>query len=89
VPTFAEAGYPKIDFSAWFAVFAPAGTPVAALDALNRQLAAAVQSAETKARLQEAGFSVLGSSRVDTEKMLRAEAARWAEVVKATGFKGD
>lgn len=89
VPTFAEAGYPKIDFSAWFAVFAPAGTPVAALDALNRQLAAAVQSPETKAKLQEAGFSVLGTSRVDTEKMLKAEAARWAEVVKATGFKGD
>lgn len=89
VPTFAEAGYPKIDFAAWFVVFAPAGTPVAALDLLNRQIVAAVQSPETKAKLQEAGFSVLGSSRADTEKMLKAEAARWAAVVKATGFKGD
>jgi tripartite-type tricarboxylate transporter receptor subunit TctC len=89
VPTFAEAGYPKIDFAAWFVVFAPAGTPAAALDTLNRQIVAAVQSPETRAKLQEAGFSVLGTSRADTERMLKAEAIRWAAVVKATGFKGD
>lgn len=89
VPTFAEAGYPKIDFAAWFVVFAPAGTPASALDLLNRQIVAAVQSAETRTKLQEAGFSVLGTSRADTDRMLKAEAARWAAVVKATGFKGD
>lgn len=89
VPTFAEAGYPKIDFAAWFAVFAPAGTPAAALDLLNRQIVAAVQSPETKAKLQEAGFTVLGTSRAETEKMLQAEATRWAAVVRSTGFKGD
>ncbi|MCW5665802.1 MAG: tripartite tricarboxylate transporter substrate binding protein [Piscinibacter sp.] len=89
VPTFAEAGFPRIDFAAWFVVFAPAGTPAAALELLNRQLVAAVQSPETKAKLQEAGFSVLGTSRAETDRMLAAEAARWAAVVKATGFKGD
>lgn len=89
VPTFAEAGLPKVDFSAWFAIFAPAGTPASALDVLNRNIVAALQSPDTKAKLVEAGFSVIGSSRADTEKMLKAEAARWAAVVKATGFKGD
>ncbi len=89
VPTFAEAGWPKLDFTAWFALFAPAGTPPAVLDLLNRQAVAAVQSPEVKARLQEAGFTVLGTSRADTERMLKAETQRWAEVVKATGFKAD
>lgn len=89
VPTFTEAGLPKVDFSAWFAIFAPAGTPASALDVLNRSIVAALQSPDTKAKLVEAGFSVIGSSRADTEKMLKAEAARWAAVVKATGFKGD
>jgi tripartite-type tricarboxylate transporter receptor subunit TctC len=89
VPTFAEAGWPKIDFSAWFAVFAPTGTPAPLLDELNRQLVAAVQAADTRAKLVEAGFSVAGSSRADTERMLKAETQRWAAVVKATGFKGD
>lgn len=89
VPTFTEAGMPGIDFSAWFAVFAPAGTPPAVLDQLNRQVVAAVQSPDTRTKLVEAGFSVTGTSRADTEKMLKAESTRWAAVVKATGFKGD
>jgi tripartite-type tricarboxylate transporter receptor subunit TctC len=89
VPTFTEAGMPGIDFAAWFAVFAPAGTPAAIVDQLNRQVVAAVQSPETRAKLVEAGFSVTGTSRADTDKMLKAEAVRWAAVVKATGFKGD
>jgi tripartite-type tricarboxylate transporter receptor subunit TctC len=80
---------PGIDFSAWFAVFAPAGTPPAVLDQLNRQVVAAVQSPDTRTKLVEAGFSVTGTSRADTEKMLKAESTRWAAVVKATGFKGD
>ncbi len=89
VPTFTGAGLPKIDFSAWFAVFAPAGTPAAVLDLLNRKLVAAVQAPDTRAKLLAAGFSVLGNPRADTERMLKAEASRWAAVVKATGFKGD
>ena len=89
VPTFAEAGWPKVDFSAWFAVLVPAGTPAAAVDALNRHVVAAMQSPEVKQKLQEAGFTVLGSSRADSERMVRAESARWAAIVKASGFKGD
>jgi tripartite-type tricarboxylate transporter receptor subunit TctC len=89
VPTFAESGWPRIDFAAWFAVLAPAGTPAAALDELNRQVVAAVQSPEVKQKLQEAGFTVLGTPRADTERLFKAEATRWAAVVKATGFKAE
>ena len=89
VPTFTEAGWPKVDFSTWFAVLAPAGTPAAVLDLLNRQVVAAVQAPDTRAKLQEAGFGVFGSPRADTERMRKAEATRWAALVKATGFKGD
>jgi tripartite-type tricarboxylate transporter receptor subunit TctC len=89
VPTFIEAGYPKADFSAWFAVFAPAATPPAVLDALQRATATALQTPEVQAKLVEAGFSVSKLSRADTATMLKAEAQRWAQVVKAAGFKGD
>ena len=89
VPTFAESGMPKIDFSAWFAFFAPAGTAPAIVETLNRQIVAAVQSAEVRQKLEEAGFRVLGTGRDEAEKMVKAEAQRWAAVVKATGFKGD
>jgi tripartite-type tricarboxylate transporter receptor subunit TctC len=89
VPTFTEAAMPKVDFSAWFAVFAPAGTPAAVLDSLSQQVVAAVQAPEVKQKLVDAGFTVTGTPRADTERMVKAEAARWAAVVKATGFKGD
>jgi tripartite-type tricarboxylate transporter receptor subunit TctC len=89
VPTFAEAGFPQIDISAWFAVLAPAGTPTPILDLLNAQIAASLQVPENKSRIIEAGFSVSGTSRSDTDRMMKAEAQRWAGIVKATGFKGD
>jgi len=89
VPTMTEAGYPKADFAAWFAFFMPVGTAPALADAFNRQIVAAVQSPDVRQKLQEAGFSVLGSSRADTERLLKAEATRWAAVVKTTGFKAE
>lgn len=89
VPTFTEAGLPKVDFSAWFAVFAPAGTPTAILDTLSQQAIAAVQSPDVKQKLVDAGFTVTGTSRAEAEKMVKAEAPRWAAIVKQSGFKGD
>ena len=89
VPTFAEAGLPKVDFTAWFAFFVPAGTPAPIVELLNKQIVAAVQSPEVKGKLVEAGFTVSGTTRADAEKMVKAESLRWAGVVKATGFKGD
>jgi tripartite-type tricarboxylate transporter receptor subunit TctC len=89
VPTMTEAGYPKIDISAWFALMAPHATPPAILEILSREATAAVQTPETRAKLVEAGFSVSGIGRAETERMLRAESLRWGSVVRASGFRGD
>lgn len=89
VPTFTEAGYPKADFASWFAVLVPAATPGAVVDQLERQVVTALQTPELRQKLQEAGFRVVGSSRADTRRMLEAESARWAGIVKASGFQAD
>ncbi|RZJ10779.1 MAG: tripartite tricarboxylate transporter substrate binding protein [Rubrivivax sp.] len=89
VPTFTEVGMPKADFSAWFAVFVPAGTPANVQDLLATQVAAAVKSPDVRQKLQEAGFAVTGTTRAEADRMVRGEATRWAASVKATGFKGD
>lgn len=89
VATMTEAGFPKVDFSAWFALFAPAGTPVATLDVLEKAAVAAMQTPEVKRVLQDAGFALSGTGRVESERMVKAEAVRWASVAKATGFKAD
>ena len=89
VPTTAEAGMPKLRFSAWLGVLAPASTPTAVLEVLNKRLVEAVQAGEVKQKLIEAGFSVTGTGLADTERMLKAEGIRWGAVVRSVGFKGD
>lgn len=89
VPTFAEAGFPKLDVAAWFALFVPAATPDAQQEALARLTQAALQAADVRQTLQQAGFTVVGSGRAEADRMVKAEAQRWAAIVKASGFKAD
>lgn len=89
VPTFTEAGFPKADFSAWFSLFVPVGTPANVIATINAQAVSAVQSPEVKKKLEDAGFSVSGTSLTDVKKMVTAEQIRWERIVKASGFKGD
>ena len=89
VPTFAQAGYGKVDFGAWFALFAPAGTPAAVLDRLQSESAAALRVPEARRTLGDAGFTIVGSDRQALQALLASEARRWSDIVKATGFKAD
>ncbi|MBV7483262.1 tripartite tricarboxylate transporter substrate binding protein [Bordetella sp. BOR01] len=89
VPTFAQAGYGKVDFGAWFALFAPAGTPAAILDRLQADSAAALRAPDAARTLGDAGFTVVGSSRQDLQRLLDSETQRWSAIVKATGFKAN
>lgn len=88
VPTFAEVGMPKVDFSSWLAFFVPAKTPDSVVATLNRAIVDAMNDSQLKARLGDAGFRVIGSSAADADKMVKAESQRWSRIVKATGFKG-
>jgi tripartite-type tricarboxylate transporter receptor subunit TctC len=89
VPTFDEVGMPKVDFSSWLAFFVPTGTPEAIVATLNRVIVESMREPEVKDRLAEAGFRVMGTSQADAAKMVRVEAQRWGQIVKATGFKGN
>ena len=55
VPTMAESGLPGFDVSTWFGVFAPAGTPPAVVERLNREFTAALRSPEMRERLARMG----------------------------------
>jgi tripartite-type tricarboxylate transporter receptor subunit TctC len=89
VPTFTEAGLPQVDFASWFCLFVPAGTPQPIMDKLTREVNAAVNAPDARQRLEESGFSIVGSSQAEAQKMVRAETVRWSKIVAATGFKGD
>lgn len=89
VPTFRESGYPNADFSAWFCLFVPADTPEAIMATLNTQVLAALQDPDLRRRLEEAGFSIIGTSAEAAKRMIATDTARWKKVVTATGFRGD
>ena len=89
VPTFAEAGIPGMDFSNWFGVFAPAGTPADVLQRLNRELNAALRSPEVAERLQRAGAEPVGGTPEQFSKVYRDEFENWKAVIQRAGIKGE
>ena len=89
VPTFKEQGYPELEFSSWFGVVAPAKTPPDVLAKLNADIVKAVRSTDGKAKLEEAGFRVTGTSREEFVRIISADTLKWGKAVAATGFKAD
>ena len=86
VPTFREAGYDLVALP-WYAFFAPAGTPQAALDALSRAAIAAVHDRALRARLEQMGLEPTGLGPAELARILKADYERWGPVIRASGFK--
>jgi tripartite-type tricarboxylate transporter receptor subunit TctC len=82
VPTFTESGVPNFESGAWSGMMVPVGTPRAVIDRLNGALLAALRSPQVRAKLDEQGTVVLGSSPEEYAAFLRAEAERWAQVAR-------
>jgi len=89
VPTFREAGFPTIQAQSWFAMYAPAKTPAALVTALNTAANKALQQADVGERYARLSLELGGGSPADLQKLQVAETARWAPIVKASGFKAD
>jgi tripartite-type tricarboxylate transporter receptor subunit TctC len=89
VPTFAEAGVPGMDFSNWFGVFAPAGTPAEVVARLNRELNAIVRSPEVAELLARSGAEPAGSTPEQFAKIYRDEYENWKVVIQRAGIKAE
>jgi tripartite-type tricarboxylate transporter receptor subunit TctC len=89
VPTIKEQGYANLEFSSWFGIVAPARTPADIVAKLNADIVRAVQSPEGRAKMEDAGFRVTGTSREAFASIISADTATWGKAVAATGFKAD
>jgi tripartite-type tricarboxylate transporter receptor subunit TctC len=89
VPTLIESGFPGVATAAWNAMFAPAGTPPPILARLNREANAILAEPAVRARFLELGATPVGGTPEEMERFLRAEVARWAEVVRRSGARAD
>jgi len=89
VPTFAEQGVPGMDFSNWFGVFAPAGTPPDIVARLNRELNAIVKDPEVVTILARSGAEAIGSTPAQFGKVIRDEHDNWKVVIQRAGIKAE
>jgi tripartite-type tricarboxylate transporter receptor subunit TctC len=86
VPTFKELGL-DLEASAWYALFAPAGTPK---DVIAKYAAAAIEAVrapDLKAKLEQMGLEPTGLGPAELARILRADYDKWGPVIKASGFK--
>jgi tripartite-type tricarboxylate transporter receptor subunit TctC len=83
LPTVAESGLPGFENIGWFGLLAPAGTPQAVVDKIQRDTAKALAETQIKARLFVLGMTPVGSTQAEFAKTIDQELVRWAEVIRA------
>ena len=86
VPTFDEAGVTGYQATSWFGVSAPAGLAGPIVDRLSGDLRAVLAQPEVSAKLVELGFAPGDMSPAQYQSFVRAEIAKWADVVKRAGI---
>jgi len=89
VPTVIESGFPGYEAYVWMGLLAPAGTPPAIIDRLQREVVAALATPEVKNYMAAASIEVVGSTPAELGAFFRAERERWARIVRETGAKVD
>jgi len=89
IPTASESGLPKLMFSAWVGIVAPAATPADVTELINRKVNEALASPEVRRKLAALGASPIGGSPTDAQKFMDEETVRWATVVHASGAQLD
>lgn len=88
LPTLAESGLPDIDALVWFGLFAPAGTPPAVIDAIQKQIGEAVREGELRERIIADGAEPLGSEPGFLVERIRTETPQWLELIDHAGLRG-
>lgn len=83
VPTIGEAGVPGFEVSAWYGLFAPAGTPARVITHINARIAAELQSVRTRRLMVSQGLHAAHLPPDQFSELLRAENRRWAPLIDA------
>ncbi|MPZ46326.1 MAG: tripartite tricarboxylate transporter substrate binding protein [Betaproteobacteria bacterium] len=89
LPTIAEGGLPGYDFTSWFGMWSPAGTPKEIVQRLNDQIVKILRSREVKERFTRDGADVIGNSPQEFAAYVKSETAKWAKVIKEAGIRAE
>jgi tripartite-type tricarboxylate transporter receptor subunit TctC len=83
IPTVAESGVPGYESAQWYGFFAPAGTPQEILTWLHREHSTVLRLPNIKERLAVDGLDVIANSPAEFAAFIKAEIAKWTQLVKA------
>jgi tripartite-type tricarboxylate transporter receptor subunit TctC len=89
VPTMTESGLPQVGFNpdVWMGIFAPAGTPSAIVDTLNREVNEVLKSAEMAPALAQFGYETKITTPAEFATFFASELRKWPPVLTAAGLK--
>lgn len=87
VPTFAEAGFPHLTLEDWAVMAAPANTPKATVDRLNKLVLAALAEPRLQEQFKLQGFNPSGLSPEEATALLKTDYENWRAIVRQVGFK--
>lgn len=89
VPTFTEEGLPKMDYSLWFAVLAPGGTPPAIVKKLHDDIAEAVADPDYKKALDTRGFEAMSNAPEQMAAFLEQDYLKKRPLILSLGLQVD
>ena len=89
VPTVAASGVPGYEAVQNIGVFAPAKTPAAIITRLSREIIEVVARPDVKERFMNAGVETVGTTPQELTAVIKADMARMAKLIKATGIRGE
>jgi tripartite-type tricarboxylate transporter receptor subunit TctC len=87
VPTFAEQGLKGFELPIWVAAYAPAGTPKAIVERLQKEIAAVVHLPDVTAKMVEQGQTPLANTPEEFVAAFSRDAPKWIDYIKASGAK--
>jgi tripartite-type tricarboxylate transporter receptor subunit TctC len=89
VPTVAESGLSGFDVTIWFSVVTGAGTPRSVIDQLHGQIVNALHMPDVRERLEAQGVGIIANTPEEFARVIKADIAKWAIAVKASGARAD
>ena len=89
IPSAPEAGFPGLDSSVWFGLFAPAKTPKAIVAKVNRDVVYSLNLPEAKSALLAQGAEAVPTTPEEFAAFLKREIEKWGKVIKAAGIKAE
>jgi tripartite-type tricarboxylate transporter receptor subunit TctC len=82
LPTMAEAGLSGYESAAWFGFFAPAHTPPAIIEKLNKEIVRILGQKDVQEKLTGLGIEFVGTSVTELEKLMLTDSVKWKKVFK-------